>query len=457
MQTMKALVCSWLVVGVSLGTALSVGGQTPVGALAIDESRGDQYGWAVDYETSAAARAVALRECGAGCSVVLTFARCGAYAADQDADSTAVGWAESFDSAAAARQAALSECSSRGGGSGCTVRAWGCNGPVVEERLVLNQAVRRQIQQDLRAAGFDPGGVDGLFGPRTRAAIRSWQSARGARSTGYLDGPQVEALRSRSWSQLPPVSVGDAAAHSGGLEVVFWQSIVNSTNPADFEAYLEQFPNGVFSALARNRLGALRGTAGSPSPAAASSAGGGDARSGTDGVFRPARTCAGQPARSTCWQEISRQPGCHVWNQNRQPGSVVTWTGECAGGLAQGTGTLTWVWDDNRETLTGRLQGGKHTGHWILRHADGGVSEGPYVNSERNGHWVIRRADGTVSEGPFVDDEENGHWVWRYPGGYDMEEGQGPYVHGKMHGSWVIRRPNGDVEEWLFRDSERVR
>ena len=134
MQTMKVLVCSWLVVGASLGTALSAGGQTPASALAIDERQGAQYGWAVDYETAAAAQGRAVQECGPGCSVVLTFGRCAAYAADQDADSTAVGWAESFDSAAAARQAALSECGSRGG-SGCTVRVWGCNAPVGEEGL----------------------------------------------------------------------------------------------------------------------------------------------------------------------------------------------------------------------------------------------------------------------------------------------------------------------------------
>lgn len=48
MQAMKARYCSWLVVGVSVGTALSAGGQTPVGALALDERQGDQYGWAVD-------------------------------------------------------------------------------------------------------------------------------------------------------------------------------------------------------------------------------------------------------------------------------------------------------------------------------------------------------------------------------------------------------------------------
>lgn len=133
---MRALAWPGIVACVFLCTAVSTGAQTPVGALAVDERRGDQYGWAVDYESEAAAWEAALSECGAVCSVVLTFARCGAYAADQDANSTAVGWAESYASADGARQAALSECRSRGGSSGCVVRAWGCNGPVVEEGLV---------------------------------------------------------------------------------------------------------------------------------------------------------------------------------------------------------------------------------------------------------------------------------------------------------------------------------
>ena len=94
---------------VSLWTAAAAAAQPPVGALAVDAHQGDQYGWAVDYETPVAARAAALSECGAGCSVMLTFNRCGAYAADQDAGSTAVGWAESYDSADGARQAAVAE------------------------------------------------------------------------------------------------------------------------------------------------------------------------------------------------------------------------------------------------------------------------------------------------------------------------------------------------------------
>jgi hypothetical protein len=37
------------------------------------------------------------------------------------------------------------------------------------------------------------------------------------------------------------------------IEMSFWDSIKNSTDPADFRAYLEKFPNGSFASLARTR------------------------------------------------------------------------------------------------------------------------------------------------------------------------------------------------------------
>ena len=332
MQTRKAFVVAVLALVVFVSSSSA---QSLLGALAIDERQGDQWGWAVDYETSAAAQAAALRECGAGCSVVLTFGRCGAYAADQDTDSTAVGWAEAYVSPEAARQSALAACRSRAGGSGCIVRAWGCNGPVVEEGLRLDRAARRGIQQGLAAGGFDPGGADGLFGPRTRAAIRRWQSSRGARSTGYLDGASAEALRKADASghavadaaasappevaatQQPSSAGATAAAAESApeLEALFWQSIMNGTNPADFEAYVERFPNGVFRALAQNRLSALsaasteqpssanKPTAGPESPGVSDSrvsgivapalgpAAAGDARRQTGKSFRDCAEC----------------------------------------------------------------------------------------------------------------------------------------------------------------------
>ena len=62
------------------------------------------------------------------------------------------------------------------------------------------------------------------------------------------------------------VTTADGAAVRLQQETVFWQSIRASTDPADFEAYLELFTNGTFARLARNRLAALRPEADPPRP-----------------------------------------------------------------------------------------------------------------------------------------------------------------------------------------------
>jgi TPR repeat protein len=49
-------------------------------------------------------------------------------------------------------------------------------------------------------------------------------------------------------------------------EVIFWQSVSNSSNPADFEAYLSKYPSGQFTELAKNRVAALRAAATPPPP-----------------------------------------------------------------------------------------------------------------------------------------------------------------------------------------------
>ena len=65
-----------------------------------------------------------------------------------------------------------------------------------EKALGLGRAERRRIQICLKAEGFDPGPADGAFGPRTRAAIRGWQSAQGGsvQTTGYLAQAHADAL-----------------------------------------------------------------------------------------------------------------------------------------------------------------------------------------------------------------------------------------------------------------------
>ena len=255
------------------------------------------------------------------------------------------------------------------------------------------------------------------------------------------DGPALPSA--------PPATT--AAAELDGL---FWQSIMNSTNPADFEAYLAQFPGGVFRALAENRLAELDAPAGK-APAAAPDrnpplAAGSDARSQGQ-PFRPGGDepdCAGQGLGATCWMELESHPGCYAWNHFLSEGETATWSAGCAGGLASGSGTLTWVWGGTGSEDTGLLRDGKHTGHWVERFVSGLVLEGPYVDGKRHGHWVQRNSYGDVEEGPYADGKQHGHWVERYADGSSSE---GPYVDGKRHGRWVIRYSFGTTitETWV--------
>ncbi|MCC6212308.1 MAG: serine/threonine protein kinase, partial [Burkholderiales bacterium] len=63
---------------------------------------------------------------------------------------------------------------------------------------------------------------------------------------------------------IPPAA--PAATSRPGLkaseaEVEFWKAIQNSTDAAEFEFYLEQFPEGTYAALARHKIAKLKGAA----------------------------------------------------------------------------------------------------------------------------------------------------------------------------------------------------
>lgn len=59
-------------------------------------------------------------------------------------------------------------------------------------RRKADGAAVRELQQRLVAHGFDPGGVDGAFGPRTEAAVRAFQQAKGLAVDGIV-GPKTWA------------------------------------------------------------------------------------------------------------------------------------------------------------------------------------------------------------------------------------------------------------------------
>jgi Putative peptidoglycan binding domain len=61
-----------------------------------------------------------------------------------------------------------------------------------------------QAQERLKATGFDPGPIDGVLGPQTRAALRRYQASQGVPATGALDEATRQALLPR---ERPPEGV----------------------------------------------------------------------------------------------------------------------------------------------------------------------------------------------------------------------------------------------------------
>ena len=200
-----------------------------------------------------------------------------------------------------------------------------------------------------------------------------------------------------------------------------------------------------------------------------------DSEDGLDNeIIKTEGTCDGLPEGSSCWMALIDHPECYVWNDDLREGEIMTWSGECSDGFAQGRGTLitTALFEGNTYTNKGEgigyFQNGKRHGHWVELPLNEIIKQGPYVNGKRHGQWVYRYygyyytryeekgpyVDGKrhghwvihdslpemVLEGPYVDGERHGHWVQRYS---DGSVGGGPYVDFERHGQWVTRYPDG--------------
>lgn len=66
--------------------------------------------------------------------------------------------------------------------------------PATEAGLNLDRKDFRAVQRGLNALGFSAGPADGIFGPRSRAALRSFQRQGGVATTGYLSAESYAVL-----------------------------------------------------------------------------------------------------------------------------------------------------------------------------------------------------------------------------------------------------------------------
>ena len=140
-----------------------------------------------------------------------------------------------------------------------------------ETGLGLKREERALIQRGLAALGFNVGAPDGIFGPKTRRAIRGWQASKGFPETRHLNAEQAQALislgletefalaeaeRKRQAEEAARAEAERreterlAEAHRAADEAAFRQAKALNTAVA-YEQYLAMYPNGVHAAEAR--------------------------------------------------------------------------------------------------------------------------------------------------------------------------------------------------------------
>lgn len=133
----------------------------------------------------------------------------------------------------------------------------------IEADLALSRSERRAIQRDLTTLGFDTRGIDGLFGPGTRGAIRGWQSRFDLDVTGFLTRDQIFQLAGQAARRAAEIEAEERARRDAAerADRAYWNGTGAGADEPGLRAYLDRYPDGIFAALARERLSDLEAEA----------------------------------------------------------------------------------------------------------------------------------------------------------------------------------------------------
>jgi len=123
-----------------------------------------------------------------------------------------------------------------------------------EVALGLSRTARRQIQRNLDLLGYDPRGIDGLFGRGSRAAISGWQRGSGYEANGFLAAGQVAELQRQANVRAAELEREAELRREAEerADRAYWQQL--GRDEADLRRYLERYPDGLFAEDAQARL-----------------------------------------------------------------------------------------------------------------------------------------------------------------------------------------------------------
>lgn len=125
-----------------------------------------------------------------------------------------------------------------------------------EEALALSRDQRRAIQRQLSLLGFNPKGIDGLFGPGSRAAIAAWQQANAETVNGFVTRDQLLRLTAQAERRAAELEAEAAArrAEQDRQDRLYWDQTGAAGDEPGLRVYLRKYPDGLFAELAAQRL-----------------------------------------------------------------------------------------------------------------------------------------------------------------------------------------------------------
>ncbi len=125
-----------------------------------------------------------------------------------------------------------------------------------EAALGLGRTDRQNIQRNLSLLGFNPRGVDGIFGPGSRAAIQAWQRANGYEPNGYLTAQQLRSLETAAKRRTEELAAEAAQrkAEEERRDTQYWRDTGRGASEAGLRAYLARYPDGLYADIAEGQL-----------------------------------------------------------------------------------------------------------------------------------------------------------------------------------------------------------
>ena len=325
------------------------------------------------------------------------------------------------------------------------------------------------MQSLLAAQGTNPGPADGVFGARTRAAIKQWQSAKGYQATGVLMDEQVRALivagqQAQAQAQAQQTQQAATTARKKTKKDL-WGSIAFSKKADGGMAYAIVWNSGGREP-ARNRAKTLcRGKGGSNcaelgwfrNACGALALGDTGAGAGWGTKTTEAESMALSECRSAgntnCKIEVSRctDKGFETAGAEKKPAvaekkAVAKLSPMCSYDVPGGE----FCWreiDDQPGCHVYQIRDGRPPfGHGAIR-GRGECRGGVIVRGTLSIESGALRAEGT-----YVDGKKTGRWVEKYVHGDDMYHNSihtGSYVDGKKTGRWEETKTN-DPTGWCM-------